>query len=175
MASKLFDQDDFQRQILTYIDTPLALIGPHVLYESRDNLCDLVSWLSGDSKKQSSTRPSEGLATSQLDVEPENTVPIPPPTTPEAQSPSGKLKLFGQENEIELLGLRHRRLTVAQYDVLVALCEAGKKGLSKDELPTKSHHTDAVNILKRLARRTDSHWKSVIQLAVFSGGRYRVL
>jgi len=51
--------------------------------------------------------------------------------------------------------------------------EAGKNGLSKDELVGKSGHGDAVNILKRLADR-DADWKSVIQLGEIPGGRYRI-
>jgi len=53
------------------------------------------------------------------------------------------------------------------------LLEAGKNGLSKDELADKSGHGDAHRILKRLAD-SDDDWRSVILLAGEPGGRYRL-
>jgi hypothetical protein len=66
-----------------------------------------------------------------------------------------------------------RPLTLAQYDVVKALLEAGERGLSKDELDRKSKHGDARRILKRLAE-SDSDWKAVISFPGLPGGGYRI-
>jgi hypothetical protein len=55
------------------------------------------------------------------------------------------------------------------------MCEAGIDGLSKDELPKRSKHTGAIEIITRLVKLKDPRWKSVIQMAGTSWGRYRVL
>jgi hypothetical protein len=66
------------------------------------------------------------------------------------------------------------RLTNAQYDVVNTLLDAGKRGLSKDELAQKSRHQDALGVVRRL-RRNDPDWASVIQMAGKPGGRYRII
>ena len=73
-----------------------------------------------------------------------------------------------------LKGVNHPRLTLPRYNVLMALCEAGKLGLNKDELVERSGHNDAINILKRLARNNPD-WESVIQLPGVPRMRYRVV
>jgi hypothetical protein len=70
-------------------------------------------------------------------------------------------------------GTRKRKLTKAQYDVVNALLDVGDGGLSKDSLAAESGHGDAHRVLKRLAD-SDPDWKSVIQMAERSGGRYRI-
>jgi hypothetical protein len=71
-------------------------------------------------------------------------------------------------------GKRKTRLTAARYDVVKALLEAGDKGLSGDELVTKSRRGGAVNTLKALAG-SDKDWRAVIQLAGQPGCRYRIV
>jgi hypothetical protein len=66
------------------------------------------------------------------------------------------------------------RLTPAQHASVKALLEAGKQGLTKDELDRKSGHGDTRKILKRLANK-DPDWKEVIQFAGTTGMRYRIL
>lgn len=70
-------------------------------------------------------------------------------------------------------GVVKRPLTKAQYDVIQALLDAGRAGLSKDELEEKSGHADARKILKRL-HDSDPDWKRVILLAGRPGVRYRL-
>jgi len=72
-----------------------------------------------------------------------------------------------------VLGKTKPRLTMARYNVVTALLDAGDKGLSKDSLVEKSGHEDAVGILKRLAT-LDPDWNAVIKLAGIPGGRYRI-
>ncbi len=66
-----------------------------------------------------------------------------------------------------------RPLTLAQYDVVKALLDAGERGLGKDELDRKSGHGDARKVLKRLAE-SDSDWEAVIHFPGRSGGGYRI-
>jgi hypothetical protein len=88
------------------------------------------------------------------------------------QTPSGVI--LGNPSEKPIVnGRTKRRLTRARYDVVKALLAESEDGLSKDSLATKSEHTDAVGILKRLAE-SDPDWGSVIQLAGKPGGRYRI-
>jgi hypothetical protein len=62
----------------------------------------------------------------------------------------------------------------AQYNVVQALLAAGADGLSKNDLESRSRHSDAVNILKRLAG-SDPDWNKVIKLAGSPGRRYRIV
>jgi hypothetical protein len=87
---------------------------------------------------------------------------------------AGPLVILGEPGDKPIVnGKAKKRLLLTQFHVIKALTEAGKNGLSKDELIDKSGHGDAVNILKRLADR-DADWKSVIQLGEIPGGRYRI-
>jgi hypothetical protein len=70
-------------------------------------------------------------------------------------------------------GAEKPKLTNPQFNVVKALLEAGDKGLTKDELVTKSGHTDALGIVRRLADK-DPDWKLAIQFAGIPGGRYRI-
>lgn len=58
-------------------------------------------------------------------------------------------------------GNTKRMLTQAEHDILVALLEAGPRGLTKDELDEKSGHTEARKYLRKLASE-DPDWASVI-------------
>jgi len=82
--------------------------------------------------------------------------------------------LNGQGKSVTVNGIQKPALTSAQYDVVQTLLQAGSKGLSKDELPNKSKHGDAVRILGRIAA-IDADWKAVVGLAGKPGGRYRIL
>jgi hypothetical protein len=82
--------------------------------------------------------------------------------------------LLGAPGERPIVdGIEKSALTLPQYDVVKALLEAGKRGLSKDELDRKSKHGDARKILKRLAE-SDPDWKAVIYFPGKTGGGYRI-
>jgi len=88
---------------------------------------------------------------------------------------AGPLVILGEPGDQPIVnGEKKTRLTLPRFHVIKSLKEAGKNGLSKDELAEKSGHGDAHRILKRLAR-SDPGWRSVIQLAGEPGGRYRLL
>jgi hypothetical protein len=78
---------------------------------------------------------------------------------------------FGDEPIVN--GIRKARLTKPRHDVLKALLATGDGGLGKDSLATKSGHSDASRILRRLVD-SDPDWASVIQMAEVPGGRYRI-
>ncbi len=80
--------------------------------------------------------------------------------------------LNGQGSPVIVLGKEKEPVTAAQYDVLVALLDA-PNGLAKDALAKNSRHTDAVKILKRIAK-IDADWAAVIGLAGKPNGRYRI-
>jgi hypothetical protein len=82
--------------------------------------------------------------------------------------------LGGIDDPIVVLGKKKPRLTVACYDTIKALLEAGEAGLSKDELDTNSEHPEARKYLKRLAAN-DADWKTVILFPHKSWRRYRLL
>ena len=74
---------------------------------------------------------------------------------------------------VKVLGKDKPQLTMQQYDVVKSLLNAGERGLTKDELVTRSRHTDARGILKRLAD-SDPDWEEVISFAGRTGGGYRI-
>jgi hypothetical protein len=74
---------------------------------------------------------------------------------------------------VNILGKEKPQLTMQQYDVVKSLLNAGERGLTKDELVTRSCHTDARGILKRLAD-SDPDWEKVISFAGRAGGGYRI-
>ena len=80
--------------------------------------------------------------------------------------------LHGPGKPVTVLGKQKPRLTRPQHDVVQALLDAGKEGLTKDLLVYNSGHTDAVGILTRLKRKDD--WGQVIQMAGTTGGGYRI-
>lgn len=83
------------------------------------------------------------------------------------------VEFFGVKNLPKIRGKEASSpLRTSQYNVLKTLDEAGTNGLTKDELVSRSGHTDALGILKRVARRPE--WRDVIQLAGKTGGRYRL-
>jgi hypothetical protein len=64
-----------------------------------------------------------------------------------------------------------KTLTPARFDVVMTLVNAFPGKLNKDQLPRKSGHNDAVNMLKALAK-SDQDWNSVILLAGSPGKGY---
>jgi hypothetical protein len=91
----------------------------------------------------------------------------------EAQD-AGPLVILGEPGDQPIVnGRTKNRLTLPRFHVIKALMEAGRDGLSKDELVDRSGHGDAVNILKRLAK-SNADWDAVIQLGETPGGRYRI-
>jgi hypothetical protein len=81
--------------------------------------------------------------------------------------------LNGPGERVLVNGKPKDALTNAQYNVVQALIEAGANGLTKDQIVTKSGHSDAVKILGRVAE-IDADWKAVVGMAGKSGGRYRI-
>jgi hypothetical protein len=65
-------------------------------------------------------------------------------------------------------------LSIAQFDTIKALADAGERGLTQDALVRLSKHSDAVGIIDRL-RKKDPEWASVIKMAGKPGGRYRIV
>jgi hypothetical protein len=94
-----------------------------------------------------------------------------PPTGRTAGAP--RVVLRGPAEGPFVLGREKRPLTLAQYDVVKALLDAGERGLSKDELDRQSGHGDARKLLKRLAA-LDDDWQAVIHFPGKPGGGYRI-
>jgi hypothetical protein len=82
--------------------------------------------------------------------------------------------LQGQGKTVIVNGNEKPKVNKTQYKVLSALLEAGSDGLTKDLLVQKSHVTDAVNVLKRLAKK-DGDWKAVLGEAGKAHGGYRIV
>ncbi len=93
------------------------------------------------------------------------------PNKPVAQST--EVMLFGRADNPWVKGKEKQPLTPAQYDVVMALIQAGDSGLTKDRLNAKSRHGDARKIMKRLAD-SDPDWKAVLLLPGKTGRRYRI-
>ena len=111
-----------------------------------------------------------------------------PPPADKAKS-DALVTLRGPTEPPIVKGIEKPRLTVAQYDVLKALMDAGDEGLTGDELAIKSGHGGAINVLKNLAgvvvkskkrarpkskSKPDPDWQSVIVLPGGPGKRYRL-
>ena len=100
--------------------------------------------------------------------------PSSPEIKPEAVSPSGRVKLFGQRKSPQIDGKEKKPLSKAQYDVVEALLKSGTP-LTKEHLDLRSGHSEARKLLRRTAG-IDRDWKKVI---VFPGdnsaGGYRIL
>jgi hypothetical protein len=105
--------------------------------------------------------------------EPRATSTIPELADARAASKGPRVELRGRHEGPIVLGKLKKKLTKAQYNVVQALLQARDLGLTKDQLVEKSGHTDAVNVLKNLAKK-DSDWKEVIHLAGITGGGYRL-
>lgn len=93
---------------------------------------------------------------------------------PVATSKSRSLLLFGRTDHPLINDTEMPILTNAQYDVVLALLNAGEKGLTKDKLDRNSNHGDARKILKRLSN-TDANWNSVISFPGKTGSGYRMV
>ncbi len=82
--------------------------------------------------------------------------------------------LRGRHERPIVLGKEQEKvLTVAQYNVVSALMQAGEIGLSTDKLVETSGHGGAVNVLRRLAR-SSGEWGSAIGLAGSPGNHFRI-
>jgi len=86
---------------------------------------------------------------------------------------SKKVKLFGPGEQPEVNGKRKPILTLARYDAVQTLIEAGETGLTKDQLDDKSGHSDARKLLKALAK-DDADWARAILFPGTPGKRYRI-
>ncbi|MFQ5734468.1 MAG: hypothetical protein ACE5KM_21240 [Planctomycetaceae bacterium] len=96
------------------------------------------------------------------------------PTGPEPAASSTMVFLYTRNDGPVVRGNEKQKLTVAQYDVVLALLKAGETGLTKDTLDKKSGHTDARKILKRLTKKDDD-WDAAIPFPGGSGKGYRIL
>ena len=92
---------------------------------------------------------------------------------PTARTECGSILLFGRGENPVVNGVEKDHLSTAQYDVVLALLEAGDKGLTKDMLDHQSGHGDARKTLKRLAK--DDDWNTVISFPGVSGRGYRLI
>jgi hypothetical protein len=91
--------------------------------------------------------------------------------TPKAPGP---LVILGEPGDQPMVrGILKPRLTLARYNTVKALLDAGDAGLSGDDMVLKSGHGGAVNTLKSLAK-SDPDWASVILLPGQPGRRYRI-
>jgi hypothetical protein len=89
-------------------------------------------------------------------------------------SPRGTAVILGKSGGRPIVcGKSKAPLTLARYNIVKALIDAGDDGLTGDELAERSGHGGAVNVLKSLAK-SDPDWRSVIQLPGKPGGRYRL-
>jgi hypothetical protein len=91
-----------------------------------------------------------------------------------AESTSGRVLVFGQDQPPTVDGRPKSTMTRAQYDVILALLQAGEAGLTKTQLTTNSKHGGALGVLKTLAQ-SDPDWNTVISFPRTTGKRYRVL
>lgn len=98
--------------------------------------------------------------------------------TPEPAAKAGDkcaVVLHGPDKEPVVLGKERPKLWTARFNVIRALIDAGKSGLTKDQLAAKSGHSDAVGILKRLAASDPDFWGKAILLPRTTGQHYRLL
>ncbi len=87
---------------------------------------------------------------------------------------AGLLVILGEPGDNPIVnGKIKPRLTPARHDIIKALIDGGERGLTGDDLATKSKHGGAVNTLKAVAQ--DPDWGAVIQLPGSPGGRYRIV
>lgn len=87
---------------------------------------------------------------------------------------SEQVALFGPGDQPKIGTQRKPPLSRAAYDVVFALIQAGKDGLTKDQLDTQSNHGDARKIMKRLADGDDD-WAAVLVFPGKAGrGGYRI-
>jgi hypothetical protein len=103
-------------------------------------------------------------------------VPGQPAGVPESQAgeaePGQPRVILGAKGEKAIVLGKARPLTPGHHDIVRVLLDAGKEGLSKDDLIRKSGHGDAVNMLKRLA--SDPCWTKVVHLPGRPWKRYQV-
>jgi hypothetical protein len=107
-------------------------------------------------------------------TEPATRVPDGSEPIPIAESSTKSVILYGRQHGPKVRGKIKNRLTNAQYDVVLALLQAGDRSLTKDQLNEKSKHGDARKVLRRLFN-SDSDWESVIQLAGKTGRGYQII
>ncbi|MFO0852412.1 MAG: hypothetical protein U0871_28205 [Gemmataceae bacterium] len=102
-----------------------------------------------------------------------STTPSPEPVPAATEPPVEKLVLNRRGEQPVVLGKPHPPLTETQFNVITALVEAGDDGLSQVELLKRSGHSDARNVLKRLAK-SSPEWAMVIQFPGHRGVGYRI-
>jgi hypothetical protein len=85
-----------------------------------------------------------------------------------------RVVLRGRDESPLVLGKEKPPLTERQYNVIKALLDAGKHGLSKDKLDERSGHNEARKALRAL-RDSDADWAAVIHMPGKAGrGGYRI-
>ena len=89
-----------------------------------------------------------------------------------ARSKSGAVILFRQFECPIVNNEEVPSLNPAQYNVVMALLQAPNHKLSQADLETKSGHTEAHKILKRLAKK--ERWSEVIRIAGKGGMGYQI-
>lgn len=117
---------------------------------------------------------TERERTNPITSSPATVPPVALPATPQPQLPPARPFEFGDFAKQPVVnGNVKPHLTEAEHNVLMALLEAGERGLSKDKLDEKSGHTDARKYLKNLAK--DDDWAAVILFPERKGrGGYRL-
>jgi hypothetical protein len=81
--------------------------------------------------------------------------------------------LFGPGEKPKVKGKYKDTLTAKRYNVVQALIQAGKDGLTKDELDRQSGHTEARKAISDMVKN-DRDWKAVIIMPQKTGKRYRI-
>jgi hypothetical protein len=158
------DSDRFRSTLLTRYGTDLCVSVLNRL------IADLVKEADGATTIGSAEKMTLGEVVARL-ATPQGKPAMQTPTTVPANGQ--RVVLCGLGEGPFVCGVEKHLLTLAQYDVVNALLEAGERGLSKDELGRRSKHGDARNILKRLAK-SDPDWQAVICFPGKTGGGYRI-
>lgn len=124
------------------------------------------------SAPQQVTAPTPTPEPAPTPTPPQQSAPVPapaPPPVPEPPLPSPRFFEFEDFKKQPVVnGNVKPHLTQAEHNVLMALLEAGERGLTMDELDNKSGHSEARKYLRKLAK--DDDWASVI---VFPEGKCR--
>jgi hypothetical protein len=86
-------------------------------------------------------------------------------------NPQFRVRLMGPGEPVVIDDKRHPKLTIIQYSVIETLLR-NPSGLNKYDLVAKSGCTDAVNVLKGIAKKPG--WRDVILLGGRRGDGYRL-
>lgn len=96
--------------------------------------------------------PAAHLATNDQDRDHEPEIKVIPGPAVVLGRVGAKPTVFGKELDV---------LTPARHNVIQALLKVWPEGLSKDELPRKSGHRDAVNVIKTVKKLSDE-WNAAV-------------